>query len=167
MADRHRKILIIDDSPEDRATYRRYLLQDSKYTYTVVEEDSGKRGLELCDQPDLDVVLLDLRLPDLDGFEFLSELRAQPDKNTPPVVMLTGQGNESVAVAAMKSGATDYPVKGKTSPENFRHARHSAIENSHRVCQRRSLPEQPNNSKGTDWQAPAGTAAGCPANRAF
>jgi PAS domain S-box-containing protein len=131
MADRHRKILIIDDSPEDRAIYRRYLLQDSKYTYTVLEEDSGERGLELCAQPDLDVVLLDFRLPDLDGLEFLSELRTQPEKNTPPVVMLTGRGNESVAVAAMKSGATDYLVKGKTSPENFRHAIHSAIENSY------------------------------------
>ncbi|WP_017720185.1 PAS domain S-box protein [Kamptonema formosum] len=131
MADRHRKILIVDDSPEDRATYRRYLLQDSKYTYTFLEEDSGERALQLCDQPDLDVVLLDFRLPDLDGLEFLSELRAQPDKNSPPVVMLTGQGNESVAVTAMKSGATDYLVKGKISPENFRDAIHSAIENSY------------------------------------
>jgi PAS domain S-box-containing protein len=131
MADRHRKILIIDDSPEDRATYRRYLLQDPKYTYTVVEEDSGERGLELCYQPDLDAVLLDFRLPDLDGLEFLSELRNRLDKNYPPVVMLTGQENESVAVAAMKSGATDYLVKGKTSPENFRYAIHCAIENSY------------------------------------
>jgi PAS domain S-box-containing protein len=131
MADQHRKILIVDDSPEDRATYRRYLRQDPKYTYTVLEEDSGERALELCEQPDLDVVLLDFRLPDLDGLEFLSELRSQPDKNSPPVVMLTGQGNESVAVAAIKSGATDYLVKGKTSPENFRDAIHSAIENSY------------------------------------
>jgi len=37
-----------NDCPEDRETYRRYLLQDSRYTYTILEEEYGENGLELC-----------------------------------------------------------------------------------------------------------------------
>jgi len=44
MTENQRTILIIDDCPEDRETYRRYLLQDSKYTYTILEEEYGEMG---------------------------------------------------------------------------------------------------------------------------
>jgi len=48
MTENQRTILIIDDCPEDQETYRRYLLQDSRYTYTILEEEYGENGLELC-----------------------------------------------------------------------------------------------------------------------
>lgn len=116
----NRTILIIDDSLEDREAYRRYLQQDSRYTYTILEEEYGEQGLELCSRVKPDAILLDFLLPDIDGLEFLSELKTQTGKNKLPVVMLTGQGNEAVAVAAMKSGVQDYLVKGGMTPENLR-----------------------------------------------
>lgn len=123
-----RTVLIVDDSLEDRATYRRYLQQDSRYTYTILEEEYGEQGLELCSRVKPDAILLDFLLPDIDGLEFLSELKIQTGKNKLPVVMLTGQGNEGVAVAAMKSGAQDYLVKRGMTPENLRLAIHHTME---------------------------------------
>jgi len=123
-----RTILIIDDSAEDRETYRRCLLQDTNYTYTILEEEYGENGLELCRLVKPDVILLDFLLPDIDGLEFLSELQTQVGKTHLPVVMLTGQGSEAIAVAAMKSGAQDYLVKGNTTSESLRLAIHSVVE---------------------------------------
>jgi PAS domain S-box-containing protein len=131
MKQNQRTILIIDDSLEDRETYRRYLLQDANYSYRIFEEEYGENGLELCREVEPDAILLDFRLPDIDGLEFLSELKTQTGKNKLPVVMLTGQGNEAIAVAAIKSGAQDYLVKGGMTPENLRLAIHNTLELEH------------------------------------
>ena len=136
---KNRTILIIDDSLEDREAYRRYLQQDSRYTYTILEEEYGEQGLALCSRVKPDAILLDFLLPDIDGLEFLSELKTQTGKNKLPVVMLTGQGNEAVAVAAMKSGVQDYLVKGGMTPENLRLAIHNTLE---REQLKRQLEEQ-------------------------
>ncbi len=114
-----RTILIVDDSPEDRETYRRYLSRDCDRTYTFLEAESAEQGLELCHSTQVDGILLDFLLPDLDGLEFLTELQAQANKIHPPVIMLTGQGNESIAVQAMKAGAQDYLIKGRISAEEL------------------------------------------------
>jgi PAS domain S-box-containing protein len=124
------KILIIDDSAEDRFAYCRYLLQEVEYQYKILQEETGEAGLTLCLQEQPDVILLDFLLPDLDGLEFLNQLQLQIGKNHPPVVMLTGQGDESVAVQVMKRGAQDYLIKGKTTSETLRLAVKSAIKNA-------------------------------------
>ncbi|MBD0343773.1 MAG: PAS domain S-box protein [Coleofasciculus sp. Co-bin14] len=131
MKQNQRTVLIIDDSVEDRETYRRYLLQDANYTYRILEEEYGENGLELCKRVNPDAILLDYRLPDIDGLEFLSELKTQTGKTKFPVVMLTGYGNEAIAVAAMKSGAQDYLVKGGMTPENLRVAIRHAVEQAY------------------------------------
>ncbi|MEB3182515.1 MAG: PAS domain-containing protein [Nostocaceae cyanobacterium] len=123
-------LVIVDDSPEDRATYRRYLSEDQQYIYQIWEEESGEKGLELCRQIEPDGVLLDLQLPDLDGLEFLRELKCQNRGIIPGVIILTGHGNESIAVQAIKGGASDYLVKGKTSIECLHCAVHNATENA-------------------------------------
>ncbi|AFZ15377.1 multi-sensor signal transduction histidine kinase [Crinalium epipsammum PCC 9333] len=128
MRENKQTILIIDDCLEDRETYRRYLLQDSKYSYKIVEEEYGENGLELCSLIKPDVILLDFLLPDIDGLEFLNELKAKGDSSDVPVVMLTGQGNEAIAVQVMKSGASDYLVKGEMTPESLRLAIHNVVE---------------------------------------
>jgi PAS domain S-box-containing protein len=131
MKQNQRTVLIIDDSVEDRETYRRYLLQDANCTYRILEEEYGENGLELCKRVNPDAILLDYRLPDIDGLEFLSELKTQTGKTKFPVVMLTGYGNEAIAVAAMKSGAHDYLVKGGMTPENLRVAIRHAVEQAY------------------------------------
>jgi signal transduction histidine kinase/FixJ family two-component response regulator len=131
MTQNQQTIVIIDDCLEDRETYRRYLLADDTYTYRIFEEDYGENGLELCKLVKPDAILLDFLLPDIDGLEFLSELKHQMGKNNLPVVMLTGQGNEAIAVQAMKSGASDYLVKGNTTAESLRVAIHNVVQRFH------------------------------------
>lgn len=128
MSQNQRIIVIIDDSQEDRETYRRYLLKENRYTYKIFEEEYGEKALELCKLVNPDAILLDFLLPDIDGLEFLNELKIQSGKTNLPVVMLTGQGNEAIAVQAMKNGAQDYLVKGKTTPESLRLAIDNVVE---------------------------------------
>lgn len=116
-----KRILIVDDSPEDRQAYRRLIQRggENVATFTFAETDSGEDGLELCRSERPDCVLLDYRLPDLDGLEFLDELRGRHEASI-PVVMLTGHGDETIAVAAMKRGAADYVPKHQLTGERLR-----------------------------------------------
>ncbi|BAY40929.1 multi-sensor signal transduction histidine kinase [Nostoc sp. NIES-2111] len=120
-------ILIIDDCVEDRVAYRRYLQQDQQYRYTILEQETGEKALQLCQQCHPDVILLDFLLPDQDGLEFLTELQKLVKGAMPAIVMLTGYGNEAIAVQAMKRGVYDYLVKGETTAERLRSTISSAI----------------------------------------
>jgi PAS domain S-box-containing protein len=122
-------VLIVDDSPEDREIYRHYLLQDRERHYTIWEEGLGSRGLALCQKLHPDCVLLDYLLPDMDGIEFLGALKNGMENSAPAVVMLTGQGDEKVAVRAIKNGAQDYLVKDQTTFESLSLTVSTAIEN--------------------------------------
>jgi len=128
MSQTQRTVLIVDDSPEDCETYRRYLLQDEEYQYTVVAAGLGQEGLALREQHQPDIVLLDYRLPDLDGLEFLAQLKAQTQQTVLSVIMLTGRGNEAIAVQSMKMGAQDYLVKEQVTSQGLRLAVNGAIE---------------------------------------
>ncbi|MBO3458296.1 response regulator [Aetokthonos hydrillicola Thurmond2011] len=79
-------ILIVDDSPLDCDLYRQYLLQDTKYQYTIVVAQLGQVGLELWQRHQPDLVLLDYRLLDLNGVEFLTELQTLTHKSFLPVI---------------------------------------------------------------------------------
>jgi len=119
-----RTVLIVEDSPEDREMYRRYLMRDQDYDYTIVEASLGEEGLNLWQQHQPDAVLLDYRLPDLDGLEFLAALQTQQSL---PIVMMTGVGSEAIAVQAIKAGAQDYLVKGQITPEGLKLALDATI----------------------------------------
>ncbi len=106
-------LLIIDDSETDRATYIRFLQSGTDHTYTIIEAETVENGLELWRSQNPDIVLLDINLPDGDGLEFLEAIIGEsPSEGKLPVIVLTGQGDERIAVRAMKWGAADYLVKG-------------------------------------------------------
>jgi signal transduction histidine kinase/CheY-like chemotaxis protein len=128
---RHRTVLIIDDCLEERETIKEYLLQNSQFCCTIVEAESGKEGLVQCQRCYPDVVLLDYRLPDLNGLEVLEQLHQQAGVHCPPVIMVTGRGDESIAVQAMKAGVADYLIKRRLAAEDLRSAIDDAIEKSY------------------------------------
>ncbi|QHG18670.1 PAS domain-containing protein [Nostoc sp. ATCC 53789] len=128
MSQQQRTLLIVDDSPEDRELYRRYLLRDREYSYTFLEGTLGQQGLELCQQHQPDAILLDYRLPDIDGLEFLAKLQISTQQQCLPVIVVTGQGNEAIAVQAMKAGAQDYIVKEQITAQGLQIAINGAIE---------------------------------------
>ncbi len=134
------KILIIDDNPEDRAVYRRQLQRDPNVEYLIKEADLGGAGLALCQTFEPACILLDYRLPDLDGLQVLAQLQSNMTLPTrPAVVMLTGTGNEALAAEAIKNGAHDYLRKGELSAESLRLAVANSIE---KAALRRMLDAQ-------------------------
>jgi signal transduction histidine kinase len=133
------KILLIDDSPEDRVTYRRFLERGPWKHCTIRETDSGEEGLRLWREEHPDCVLLDYSLPDLSGLEYLMRMSEPAGREPLPVIMLTGQGNESVAVEAMKLGCQDYIAKNAISAESLNRAVGNAVE---KVRLRRRIEEQ-------------------------
>ncbi|MCC5661613.1 response regulator [Nostoc sp. XA010] len=120
-----RTILIIDDSAEDRELYRRYLIGER---YIILEAALGKQGMELWQQHQPDAVLLDYRLPDLDGLKFLAQLQPSSQQSCLPIIIMAAYGNEASAVQAMKAGAQDYLVKEQITPEGLQLAVEKAIE---------------------------------------
>ncbi|MEH1918518.1 PAS domain S-box protein [Nostoc sp.] len=137
-----RTVFFVEDSAEDRALYRRFLERDDRYTYDIYEFESGNKALQACQAKMPDVILLDYRLPDLDGLEFLTKLQWQTSNSQISVIMLTGQGDETIAVQAIKSGVQDYLVKGKLTSDNLRRAVHGAIEQIQLMRQLKQQQEQ-------------------------
>jgi DNA-binding NarL/FixJ family response regulator len=126
-ATRPLKILIIDDSPEDRRAFRRMIEECPKHTHEISEAETAYDGLVIAQIDDWDVIFLDYNLPDISGLDFLAEYRKHTPKVVLPVVMLTGHGRESVAVDAMKHGAFDYVSKAEASPDRLNGIIHHAI----------------------------------------
>lgn len=137
-----RTILIIDDTQHDRETYRRYLQADQNNSYIILEEELAEEALALCQNNAIDGIIVDFLLPDLDGLEFLTQLQTQVGDKCPPVIMITGQGNEAVAAKAIKSGAEDYLIKRQITPDSLRLAMHAAIENTELRRQLRASEER-------------------------
>lgn len=105
-------ILVVDDSEVARTTYIQYLNALSDRPYAFLEAGTLTAGLELWRSHTPDLVLLDVRLPDGDGLQFLEMIGQEPSEGRSPVIVLTGHGDERTAVQAMKLGAADYLVKG-------------------------------------------------------
>jgi PAS domain S-box-containing protein len=120
-------VLIVEDFPADRELYRRCLQKDSSCSYDLLEAETVRAGLEICRTRSIDAILLDYALPDGDGLEFLVALAAGADRLPPPVIMLTGQGDERIAVQAMRLGVQDYLVKGDLTPELLQSAVRNAM----------------------------------------
>ncbi len=142
MAQKRRSILIVDDCHEDRQTFRRYLHQSSNYIYSVIESEFGEEALELCSILQPDCVVIDYSLPDIDGLEFIEKLRNISNKADIAVVMVTGCGNEAIAVEAMKKGATDYLSKEKLTAENLQTTLQHALEKVELLWKLKATQEQ-------------------------
>jgi signal transduction histidine kinase len=119
------KILVIDDSEDDRLLYRRSLKKSAAFIHTITEAASGEDGLACVDKEAFACVLLDYSLPGRNGLEILKRIRV--GHPFVPVVMLTGLGNEKVAVAAMQEGAQNYICKANIDPQTLVHVIDGAI----------------------------------------
>ncbi len=102
------RVLTIDDEPSIRAAIRRALTFDG---HEVVEADGGAAGLDALrpENHGIDVVLLDIAMPDIDGLEVCRRIRAVDEHL--PIILLTAQGEISDRVTGLDTGADDYIVK--------------------------------------------------------
>lgn len=102
------KVLYVEDNVADADLVRRLLMRAGEYTVEIAST-FGQARRRLEENPDFDLVLSDLSLPDGNGMDLLAWIR---DRNLPmAVVILTGSGDQDAAVAALKTGADDYLVK--------------------------------------------------------
>ncbi len=125
--DRSRTILIVEDSLSYRKLLRDYLSQDNRYSYIILETETGAEGLKQYRIAQPDAILLDYLLPDMNGLEFLHALQQQIKKPDLPVVLLTRYENENLATQAIESGAQQYINKSELTTENLRLSLHNAI----------------------------------------
>jgi CheY-like chemotaxis protein len=112
-------LLVIDDSVDDRMLYRRALTGAFGKRLNLTEEASGDNALDAIEHAEPLCVLLDYSLPGRNGIEVLKRIRAKHKHLA--VVLLTGQGNEDIAVRAMKEGAQDYITKATITSETLSH----------------------------------------------
>ena len=96
-------VLTIDDEKSIRDSFR-YFLED--YDYTVVEAENGKAGLERFQESQPDLILLDLRMPEMNGLDVLDWLHEHSSRT--PVIIISGTGTSEDIDQAMKKGACGY-----------------------------------------------------------
>jgi len=110
------KILLIEDDAGFRRTYSDVLTADG---YTVVTAEDGEQGLAMVTTEKPDVVLLDLVLPKLPGFEVLKRIRADAGTKDTIVLILSVMGEQSQIQKGLELGANDYTVKGFYKPNEL------------------------------------------------
>jgi two-component system chemotaxis response regulator CheY len=108
-----RKVLVVDDSKLMHKMYEVMLRQ-----YALVYASDGRQALDrLRDHEDIDLVLLDINMPNMNGLEFLAELRADGSRALLPVVIISTEGRDEDTVRGMEAGATAYIKKPFHSEE--------------------------------------------------
>jgi diguanylate cyclase (GGDEF)-like protein len=121
-----RHVLVIDDDDVDRMMVSR-LLRGTGKSIHVDECAEGYQGISLAKINAYDCIVVDYVLPDVTGVDLIKELYGLVKQPT-ALIMLTGEGNELIAVEAMKSGAHDYLPKKQLTPGMFERVLRSAME---------------------------------------
>ncbi len=100
-----KKILVVDDEEKIRAIIRKYGEFEG---YSITEAGDGMEAVMLCRKEDFDVIILDVMMPELDGFSACREIKKQKDI---PVIMLSARGEEYDRLHGFELGIDDYVVK--------------------------------------------------------
>ncbi|MCK5835774.1 MAG: sigma-54-dependent Fis family transcriptional regulator [Desulfobacula sp.] len=105
-------ILVIDDDDQLRKSFSKLLKEEN---YAVISSASGESGIEIVKQNTLDLVILDMRLPGMNGMETFKQVKGIDSKL--PVIIVTAYGTTQIAIEATKLGAYDYVLKPFDVPE--------------------------------------------------
>ncbi len=108
LTDLNIKILIVEDEVDTLLPLRRALESEG---YTVVEATDGPTALSLVEKEHPDLILLDLMLPEMDGYEVCRRLRSNPRTDFIPIIMLTARSDIKDKIEGMDLGADDYVTK--------------------------------------------------------
>jgi two-component system, sensor histidine kinase and response regulator len=130
-------LLLVEDSPDDALLIQEFLADTRRAEFRVVHVDRLALALERLSAGSLDIVLLDLQLPDSRGLDTFR--RIQEAAPALPVVVLSGHEDETIATTAVQEGAQDYLVKGRVQTAELERTLRYAIE---RKRTSRALAEQ-------------------------
>ena len=103
-------VLYIEDNPDNMMLVRRILPPDS---YNLIESRTGMQGLAIAESQDIDLILLDINLPDIDGYEVTRRLRASAKTAlaSTPIIVVTANAMKGDAQKALAAGCTVYMAK--------------------------------------------------------
>jgi len=132
------RLLVADDDEVDRLAVRRALLK-AGVEAQLVEVADGEAALAALLEQSFDCALLDFQMPGQDGLAVVRKARAALVET--PIVMITGQGDEHIAVELMKAGATDYLSKSALNPERLSHLLRQTLRLHEAEQQYRTLAE--------------------------
>lgn len=125
-ASRSLRLLIVEDDPRSAVSLRELLENSDEPHFTIRHVTTAAAACEVVETESVDVVLLDLGLPDATDLQALSRLEECID--TIPVIVLTGRGDETLAVGALHRGAEDYLLKGEIDHDSLLRSIRYAVE---------------------------------------
>ena len=108
MEDEKKKVLVVDDNPNIGDLVER-ALEGSEFE--VFRVTSGREGISMAQEQRPDLILLDIMMPDIDGFTVSNFLKKIPETENIPIIFLTAQATTSGRIIASKAGAVDYIMK--------------------------------------------------------
>lgn len=108
-----KKILIIEDDKFLRELIAQKLIKEE---YDISEAADGEEGIKKIEEEKPDLILLDLILPGIDGFEVLSQMKNNPALTSIPVIILSNLGQKEDVEKGLKLGAVDYLIKAHFTP---------------------------------------------------
>ncbi len=129
-------ILTIDDEENIRDSFRLFL---EDFDYKVVEACNGREGLEVFKREQPDLVLCDLRMPEVDGLEFLAQVKQ--DSPDTPIIVVSGTGVIGDAIEAIRRGAWNYLLKPIQDMSVLIHAISQAMERSRLIQENQAYQE--------------------------
>jgi two-component system chemotaxis response regulator CheY len=110
-------VLVVDDSAAIRKILTRVLRQTGMAIQTIHEAGDGQEALAVVAQHRIDLVLSDINMPKMDGLQLLASLKASPQWQEIPVVMITTEGGETKVAEAVRLGAAGYVRKPFTADQ--------------------------------------------------
>jgi two-component system, chemotaxis family, chemotaxis protein CheY len=110
-------VLVVDDSAAIRKILTRVLRQTGMAIQTIHEAGDGQEALAVMAQHRIDLVLSDINMPKMDGLQLLASLKASPQWQRIPVVMITTEGGETKVAEAVRLGAAGYVRKPFTADQ--------------------------------------------------
>jgi DNA-binding response OmpR family regulator len=114
--DKKIKVLLIEDEPEVLELYRLKLTLDD---YEVIVASSGKEGLSKALSEGPELIFLDIKMPEMDGFEVLKKLRESPKTKNTPVVILSNFDEQEMIERGLSLGANEFLIKSQFTPEEI------------------------------------------------
>ena len=127
-------VLLVEDNPDDADLLRELLAASRGERVTLVAVETLRAGLAHLDRAPVDLVLLDLSLPDSQGLETVTQAFAHPAGV--PIIVLTGLEDDALGVAAIHAGAQDYLAKGQVDGALLRRSMRYAIERRRLLAER-------------------------------
>jgi signal transduction histidine kinase len=108
------RVLHIEDNPVNRLLVRKLL---SAVGHEIIDAESGLEGIRLAETHDPDMVLVDINVPDLDGYEVILRLRGMPSMQGKPIVAITAEGDRETSLAMGADGLIQKPIDAQRFPD--------------------------------------------------